>query len=197
MMERLIPLVVAGMLLSSCYKSLESGDDDTDTGSLDTDTHTSADADADTDTDTDTDTDMDTDTDTDPYCDGLTVGGFTDWELPDIDELVSLVRGCQDGVETGDLSLSTCEMTPAGCAATYSCEGTTSCSYCEDSPPAGPGAGGSYWHPDLSGNWGEYGSSSPYDAPDSFFVWYVNFRRGLVGFTVKSMNPTYVRCVRP
>ncbi|MCP4675596.1 MAG: DUF1566 domain-containing protein [Deltaproteobacteria bacterium] len=56
------------------------------------------------------------------HCDGLTVGGFTDWEPPSIDELVSLLRGCQNGTATGDLSLSTCQMTPAGCAATDSCE---------------------------------------------------------------------------
>ncbi|MCP4676231.1 MAG: VCBS repeat-containing protein [Deltaproteobacteria bacterium] len=49
MMERLIPLVMAGMLLSGCYKSVESGDKDSDAGS--------------------SDTDADTDTGTDSYCD--------------------------------------------------------------------------------------------------------------------------------
>ncbi len=69
MMKRLIPLVMAGMLLSGCYKSAESGDEDSDTGSSDTDTSTGADADADTDTDTDTDIDTDTDMDTDTDAD--------------------------------------------------------------------------------------------------------------------------------
>ncbi len=339
-MERLIPLVVAVVLLGGCYKSAESDGSDTDThtgadanvnsdadsdadtdtdsdtdtdNDSDTDSDTDADTDADTDSDTDADSDADTDSDTDTdadtdsdsdadtdadsdtdtdsdtdadddcifqcmadwncafqgdvhdemscpgnqacceigdadadsdadtddcgtsgtwydntsglcwqdppstsvmnwydasgtadleynpggatnYCGDLNAGGFTDWRLPNIDELISLLRGCQNGTETGDLSLSTCQMTPAGCAATGSCEGTTSCSSCEYSPPAGPGADGCYWHPDLSEACTWFWSSSSY-APNSDYAWLVYFYNGYVDDYFKHFG-LYVRCVR-
>ncbi len=63
MMARLIPLMMAVLLLGSCYKSAGSEDNDSDAGGPDT--HTGADADADTDSDADTDVDTDSDGDAD------------------------------------------------------------------------------------------------------------------------------------
>ncbi|MCP4752005.1 MAG: DUF1566 domain-containing protein [Proteobacteria bacterium] len=219
-MKHHLSWLLAVLFLTGCYKSSSPDEGDHDAGGSDTETHTSADADADTDTDADADTNSDTATETvecdggwydsttdlcwqDPpsqtgwhsahdYCEDGTWGGHIDWYLPNIDELISLVRGCQNGSETGDLSLSTCEMTPAGCVASYSCSDKTGCGLCAQSQ--GPGSDGCYWDPALSGACMWYWSSSSY-APDSDYAWFVAFYYGAVGKEYKGYA-TFVRCVR-
>jgi uncharacterized protein (TIGR02145 family) len=126
------------------------------------------------------------------YCDNLDLGGHTDWHLPNIDELISLIRGCQDGTATGDLSPSLCEMTPAGCAETDSCVGWgDACYWC--SSGSGP-ASGCYWDPALGGACSAYWSSSSH-ANDSSYAWFVTFGLGYVDITGKYVAIP-VRCVR-
>jgi len=71
MMTRLIPCLMAVLLLSGCYRSMGSEDKESDAGSSGTDTNTGAAADSDSDIDSDADTDADTDTytDTDTHLD--------------------------------------------------------------------------------------------------------------------------------
>ncbi len=64
-MERLIPWLLTVLLLSGCYKSVGSRDENSDTGGSDTDSDADADSDSDTDGDSDADSDADTDSDTD------------------------------------------------------------------------------------------------------------------------------------
>jgi hypothetical protein len=172
----------------------------------DTDTDTDTDTDSNGDTDTDTDTwpamtdcdggKLDTSTnlcwqnppsaslmlwsDAISYCDNLDLGGHTDWRLPNIEELISLIRGCVNGTATGDLSPSICEMTPAGCVETPPCADTSNCLNC--SYLSGPGE-----------TWSWYWSSSPYSSDGA---WLVAFDHGCVG--IISVDYDYdVRCVRP
>jgi hypothetical protein len=130
------------------------------------------------------------------YCNDGTWGGFSDWRLPNIDELISLLRGCQNGTETGDLSRSLCAMTPEGCAESDSCGGINNCSICEDSPPLGPDGNpdGCYWEPALEGVCASYWSSST-SANRSSNAVYVTFGRGYVSDALKTVT-SYVRCVR-
>ncbi len=186
----------------------------------DSDTDTDIDTDTDTDTNTDTGTGLEssmTDCDggkldpevdlcwQDPplkdsmywynaisYCDELDRGGHQDWRLPDIDELISLMCGCANGEVVGDLTPSECEMTPAGCAATDTCDGLSNCNYC--STLDGPGAGGCFWDPSLNGNCFWYWSSTS-SAADPPGAWYVDFHQGYVYSYPKSIN-NLVRCVR-
>ncbi len=78
------------------------------------------------------------------FCDGLSWAGLSDWRLPTIDELRSLVRGCT-GTQTG-----------GDCVITHQCSfemdndcGASTCS----ASCSGTGAGeeGQYWPSDLKG----------------------------------------------
>jgi hypothetical protein len=195
------------------------GDSDSD-GDSDAD----ADADADVDADADQDADADADaancpagvawydetsllcwqnppsgrmtwSDAVAHCDGLSLGGLDDWRLPNIDELITLIRGCQDGTETGDLSPSLCEMTPAGCVAEDSCSGVSSCGPCDQMMP---GEDCHHWDPAMSGECldGSYWSSTT--VPDVVSsAWYVDFSVGTVIGSAYSAGVTgQARCVR-
>ena len=120
------------------------------------------------------------------YCANLSWGGYSDWRLPDIDDLRGLIRGC-DGTETGgacgvtnDCLDSSCWNDPCG-----GCSGLK-----------GPGSGGAYWPPDISGNVYWYWSSSPVPDSDSD-AWAVGFDYGFVYSDWVGHYDLYgARCVR-
>jgi Protein of unknown function (DUF1566) len=126
------------------------------------------------------------------YCADLEAGGLSDWRLPNIDELISLIRGCQNGTETGDLSLSTCEMDPAGCVVTDSCGNHSSCASCDFFN--GPGDSGMYWMPALSGDSDQLWSSSS-NVSLTYTAWCVGFYYGSVSLDSKIYD-LHARCVR-
>jgi hypothetical protein len=121
------------------------------------------------------------------YCDGLSLGSYGpgSWHLPTISESRSLIRGCPD------------VMTGGRCALTDSCldmacrlPGCDSCASL-----AGPGAGGCYWDPALSGACDRYYWTSSC-LPGEIRAWGVRFEYA----TLSHINPArgyYVRCVRP
>jgi hypothetical protein len=120
------------------------------------------------------------------YCDSLALGGREDWHLPTISELRSLIRGCP-ATETGGSCGVTDSCTGDGCGSWGSCAG---CSYL-----GGPGAGGSYWPPELTAHdYGWFWSSSSY-AGGAFYACYVGFYYGGVYYSVRT-GTVYVRCVR-
>jgi hypothetical protein len=184
----------------------------------DTDSDTSTDSGSDTDTDTDSDTGIGmSDCDggvLDPSsnlcwqnpppdswiswddavatCDALTAGGHEDWRLPMIQELISLLQGCVNGVETADSSASECAVTDPDCLASE-CS-SSGCENCEtyggpdDDPP------GCFWAPELGGECSGYWSSSPRtDEVDDF--WVGNYQYGFV-FFIDVASLAFVRCVR-
>ncbi len=143
------------------------------------------------------------------YCETLdTAGdaGVGPWEMPTIDELISLIRGCREGVATGDLSLNDCVMTPENCSEIDSCEWNT-CEKCD--LKKGPSSDGCYWDPGLIGECfvcsnpdcsGHVGSISWWSSTDDSSApaqWTVDFYRGypLSQYTQHG-SWGYLRCVR-
>ena len=207
------------MILASCLALGAFGCGDGDGSQNDGGTDTDSDGGSDGDTDSDTDADSDACSgdglwydeasglcwqepppegamawsDAVSYCDGLEQGGRTDWRLPNIDELISLLRGCQDATATGDSSPSLCETTPDGCAATDSCENINTCNPCADF--SGPGEDGGYLDPALTGEWGWHWSSSSY-VGDVTIDWAVDFVDGYANGFLKAPATGNTRCVR-
>ena len=76
------------------------------------------------------------------YCEELILGGYDDWRLPTIDELRTLVRGNPSHESEGD-----CPVREGSVKADMSAPG------CIQAPDyEGPGAGGCYWVPELTGS---------------------------------------------
>jgi hypothetical protein len=124
------------------------------------------------------------------YCGDLELGGSADWRLPDIDELISLLRGCVDGEVTGDLTASCCPMNDPDCLDEQSCWEEQSCGGC--APQSGPGEAGSYQDESLSGaGWLWSASSSEL----SGLAWGVDFDSAVVGKGDKA-QAYRTRCVR-
>ena len=117
------------------------------------------------------------------YCDELIFAGYSDWHLPTISELRSLVRGCED-TETG-----------GGCNVTddcleYSCIGNPCVGCNKDEGPAD----GCYWPEEIDGVCSYYWSSS--SVTDRSEKWFVYFPFGLL--LANTSNELYeARCVRP
>ncbi len=119
------------------------------------------------------------------YCAELLFAGFSDWELPSIDDLRSLIRGCAATMTAGSCKIG------LGVCLSSSCW-EPSCRSC----PAGKGPGndGNYWPEQILGPCCHYWSSSPVD--DSWgHAWGVLFLFGSVeaGY-MHGDGP--VRCVR-
>jgi hypothetical protein len=123
-------------------------------------------------------------------CDNLVLGGHSDWRLPDIEELISLIRGCQDGTATGDVSRSFC--TIVGCEEADNCDETSTCESC--SLASDLEAEFCYWDTSLTGLCHWYWSSSPY-ADGTTFAWYVFFDDGAAHYHGPERTGL-ARCVR-
>jgi len=130
------------------------------------------------------------------FCKRLKLGGQRHWRLPTITELRSLIRDCP-ATQTG----GSCGVTDI-CLKFKKCRDVT-CGGC--SKKGGPGSGGSYWPPELSGEIGRYWSSSTvWDASTGFEKWTVNFDNGDIGMGELGYSNVgvsaiayfaYVRCV--
>ncbi len=117
------------------------------------------------------------------YCNNLRFDGHSDWRLPTISELRSLIRGCP-ATEAG-----------GSCGVTDSCLSYSSCwnDPCSGCSGGGP-AGGCYWPDGMKGPCSYYWSSSEREDL-SYNAWFVGFNAGSVDSYGK-VNRNDVRCVR-
>ena len=119
------------------------------------------------------------------HCSNLTMAGHTDWRLPGIGELRSLIRGCP----TTELEGS-CDVEEGDCLA-FSCR-NKSCGGCIWE--VGP-ADGCYWPDNLQGTCAWYWSSSATVGSDDYYAWAIRFPYATVHMYVV-YHDAYVRCVR-
>jgi hypothetical protein len=133
------------------------------------------------------------------YCKNLNLGGHTDWRIPSISELRTLVRGCP-ATQTG----GPCNVTDH-CLNQRSFDAITGCadSACDGCPRSGgPAAGGCYWPAQLGGPSDIVYWSSSQVADFGLSVWTVQFADGSVGridggYEDRALEPSlYTRCVR-
>jgi len=130
------------------------------------------------------------------YCEELVIGSYDDWWLPDIDELRTLIRGNPEAMTGGDCSIH--EGSPKTAISDPACG--PGIDY------EGPGVGGCYWLPELTGTCNKDDPADEGDRPletvsstvasdDSFWVGDVLFHEGSVVFNhIYSLAD--VRCVR-
>lgn len=123
--------------------------------------------------------------DADAYCNELTEGGYTNWRLPKISELRTLVKDCA-ATESG----GTCNISDIGSSNTLSSSSLAQSCYNECT-------GGDDF---VSGQYSRLGDdiafwSSSADSANSDYVWYLNFYYAQIYYTSKTSNLN-VRCVR-
>ncbi|MBN2529328.1 MAG: DUF1566 domain-containing protein [Deltaproteobacteria bacterium] len=121
------------------------------------------------------------------------------WDMPNVVELQSLIRGCVNGeAKDGD---SICRMLPEDCEKSGSCSGCelATCASCTDGEGPDDAPAGCYWPMVLSGECNHYWSSTsvrePADTEASNMHFYVFFNGGVVSYPWVTVD-AYVRCVR-
>lgn len=130
------------------------------------------------------------------YCEELVLGGYNDWRLPNIDELRTLIRGTPGTMTSGDCPVH--EGSPKADMQDPACG--------PGSDYEGPGDGGCYWAPELTGTCNKDDPADEGDRPletvsstvasdDQFWVGCVLFHEGSIPFNhIYSLAD--VRCVR-
>ena len=119
------------------------------------------------------------------YCKALNLAGYTDWRLPTINELRSLIRGCSYTEPGGE-----CTLTDS--CYTHSCNNAY-CDTCSTYPMAGPGKDGCYWDPAISGHCERYWTTGQ---TGTGLGWQISFDEGSFSLTSLDLKGSHVRCVR-
>ena len=113
------------------------------------------------------------------YCNNLTECGYSDWRLPNINKLRTLIKNCP-GSQTG----GSCAVKDPGCLSDSCWSSDCFCEYRENDDGYYSKLGDDVWL---------WSSSTRSDHTD--VAWGVNFGNGYVDSYGKSSN-NYVRCVR-
>lgn len=118
------------------------------------------------------------------YCENLTLQNYSDWALPTISQLRSLISGCSSTITGGSCNVSD------SCLAWENCN-SSSCGGCNTYK--GP-AEGCYWSKKLNGRCRDYWSISRDESKNGFY-WKVNFEDAWINRSTFSKY-LYVRCIR-
>ena len=118
------------------------------------------------------------------YCSNLVFDSYSDWRLPTISELRSLVRGCSSTVYGG-----ACQVTDS-CTSYDSCR--TSCSSCTSG--YGSGSSGKYWDSNLT-HTGTTFVSSTILSDYTTYSWSINFLTAAMTYDYSSYSKSII-CVR-
>ena len=116
------------------------------------------------------------------YCDNLTEGGYSDWRLPNINELRTLIKNC-DGSQAG----GSCAVQDPSCLSSTCSSDSCYCDYMETN--------GGYYSK-LGDPDGVMLCSSSDISDLTGYVWCVYFESGEVGSGRRAYDGISVRCVR-
>ena len=116
------------------------------------------------------------------YCDDLSEGNYTDWRLPNIDELRTLIQNCP-GTETG----GTCKISEENDCLSYDTCWTEDCKNCSEDTKGG--------HSKFDSERDTYLLWSSSKDPNIDEVWGANFYAAQFDFASTSIQ-SRVRCVR-
>lgn len=124
------------------------------------------------------------------YCDGLTLGGKSNWRLPTFAEWVHVYRGCQDTVRASDTALSTCNLSTDK-------QSLINCGACEANAGPDQASGGCYVAKNTvpvncTGTFSSYWTSDMYDSTN-YWMAYLNTGTGFPS----SFVAAYALCVVP
>jgi hypothetical protein len=122
------------------------------------------------------------------HCAELDLGGYSDWRLPDIGEMRSLVRGCGPVEADGP-----CRVSAQCLDLTCHDESCTPVDVCLHW--GGPGPGGCYWPPELAGECDTSHWTSSIRLDDDRRVWDLQYRNAYLSWSTRD-HSQYVRCVR-
>ena len=114
------------------------------------------------------------------YCSALELGGYSDWRLPSLSELRTLIRNCAANQSGGS------------CRLTDSCRSPRRCAV--DCPSCVLVDGACYWPDEMQGECHKYWSSSLLEDSDRC-AWSVHFNDGGVYYSC-TPDDRLVRCVR-
>jgi hypothetical protein len=117
-------------------------------------------------------------------CSNLDWDGYSDWRLPEIQELVGLVRGCPS---------ESCPVHDPDCLL-ITCDDAIQCEECE--PREGPGEEGCYWPGEMGPECPFYYWSDSTSLPYAELVWTLDFSIAGIYPWNRNVNTWPVRCVR-
>ena len=120
------------------------------------------------------------------YCENLEEGGYTDWHLPNIDELRSLVQNCPDSELGGACKASE----ENGCLDKDECYSMGDCFSCSSDKEKT----GKYSKLNDAFEYWFWSSSTRTDYEDA--AWVVEFYAAYIFYAKKTHDYMYVRCVR-
>ncbi len=113
------------------------------------------------------------------YCNNLNEGGFTDWHLPTISELRTLIQNC-----SGTISGGPCKVSDDCLSGTCFDNSCTGCDYDQSGTYSKFGETGFFWSSSTTSNM-------------TNFAWGVKFDYGKIANDIKNYDSGYfVRCVR-
>ncbi len=132
------------------------------------------------------------------FCQNLEYAGYTDWRMPTLDEMRSIIDGYSDIASGGRCKVS--ESCPTlSCSQAGESGDKDPCANNNGNPAEGPGPGGCFW----SEAWGEKYCDSFWTATDVLsgddsMTWLIDYHTPAIFHAVKASTTTqaFVRCVR-